>query len=133
MRRNHRPDCRLYEQYYCQQAGHGLPTFVGVPNYRGKGIGSLLAGLGRMVMPLLKSGGKTLLKEGLRSGADIARDVLGGQTVKTAFKRRANESGQRLLQRVVDGLAPSSAPAAPKRPRKKKRKTPQPKKRDIFD
>ena len=53
---------KLYEQYYCHQAGHGLPVFVEGRNYRRRGLGSLLVGIGRAIVPLLKSGGKALLK-----------------------------------------------------------------------
>lgn len=81
-----------------------------------------------MVMPLIKSGGKALLKEGVRSGANIAQDVLSGRNVKTALKRRANESGQRLFRQVVGGLA-----STPAKKKKKKRKTAKRRTKDIFD
>lgn len=43
------------------------------------GIGTFLAGLSRMVLPWLKTGGKTLLKEGLGTDLQIAQDALSGR------------------------------------------------------
>ena len=88
---------KLYDDYYGQQVGHGLPVFTGGRSYRGHGLGSLLAGLGRAVVPLLKRGGQALLKEGARTGLQIVSDVASGHRVGTALKRRSAEAGKRLL------------------------------------
>ena len=99
---------RLYEDYYVNQVGHGLPVFVGGGGgggggrrYRGHGFGSLLAGIGRAVVPLLKKGGKALLKEGARTGLRVAQDVMSGQRLGSALKQRARQSGKRLLTQVL--------------------------------
>ena len=94
---------RLYEDYYVNQVGHGLPVFVGGGGrrYRGHGFGSLLAGIGRAVVPLLKKGGKALLKEGARTGLRVAQDVMSGQRLGSALKQRAGQSGKRLLKQVL--------------------------------
>ena len=95
---------RLYEDYYVNQVGHGLPVFVGGGgrrSYRGHGFGSLLAGIGRAVVPLLKKGGKALLKEGARTGLRVAQDVMSGQRLGSALKQRAGQSGKRLLKQVL--------------------------------
>ena len=94
---------RLYEDYYVNQVGHGLPVFVGGGGrrYRGHGFGSLLAGIGRAVVPLLKKGGKALLKEGARTGLRVAQDVMSGQRLGSALKQRAGQSGKRLLTQVL--------------------------------
>ena len=107
-----RGSSRVYEDYYCAQAGHGLPVFVGGRNYRGRGLGSLLGGLGRAIVPLLKSGGKALLKEGAKTGMQVAHDVLSGQTIKGAMKQRAQEAGKRLFQQAVGRVTGRSAAAA---------------------
>lgn len=117
-----------YESYYCQQAGRGLPVFAGAPLYRGRGLGNVLAGLGRMVMPILKSGGKALLKEGVASGLKVAEDVLSGESVTSALKKRAGEAGKRLLRRVTDG-----ARGPPPKKRKKQARPKKKRKADIFD
>ena len=61
-------DGRLYEDYYRTQVGHSLPVFIGGKSMRGRGRGNLLGGLFRPVVPVLKSGGKALLKEGAKTG-----------------------------------------------------------------
>ena len=112
-----------YEDYYLQQAGTGLPVFAGVRSQRGHG---LLSGLARMVIPLLKQGGKTLLKEGVRTGAHILGDVMSGQNLQAAARQRVKQGGQRLLQQAAhsvlgaDGTLPSAShhhhPAPPGMP-----------------
>lgn len=92
---------KLYDDYYGQQVGHGLPVFTGGRSYRGHGLGSLLAGIGRAVVPLLKRGGQALLKEGARTGLQIVSDVASGHKVGSALKRRSAEAGKRLLHSVA--------------------------------
>ena len=95
---------KLYEDYYSSQVGHGLPVFVGGRNsIRGHGLGSLLAGIGRAVVPLLKRGGKVLLKEGARTGLQVAQDVMSGQRVGSALKQRSRQAGKRLLNQATGG------------------------------
>ena len=102
---------KLYEDYYVNQVGHGLPVFVGGGGrrlYRGHGFGSLLAGIGRAVVPLLKKGGKALLKEGARTGLRVAQDVMSGKRLGSALKQRAGQSGKRLLTQALSPSSPSS-------------------------
>ena len=80
MKTPYRPNPALYDAYYTTQVGHGLPVYVG--GLRGRGLGSILGGLLRTAVPLLKRGGKALLKEGIRSGLGVAQDVLSGQNIK---------------------------------------------------
>ena len=80
-------------------------------------MGNLLVGIARMVVPVLKRGGKTLLKEGLRAGVDILGDVVGGDGIKASAKRRLKQSGQRLLQSKL-----RQKPAPPGQPQAKKRR-----------
>ena len=94
---------KLYEDYYVNQVGHGLPVFTG-GGHRGHGFGNLLAGIGRAVVPLLKRGGKALLKEGARTGFRVAKDVLTGQRVGSSLKRRAGQAGARLLGQAVSSV-----------------------------
>lgn len=103
-----RPDQHVYDQYYGYQAGHGInfPVFVGGKNYqRGRGIGSLLSGIGRVIVPLLKQGGKAVLKAGLRTGIGAARDALEGRNVKEGFIKRGKTEGKRLLANAIDTVS----------------------------
>lgn len=90
-----------YEEYYLQQAGSGLPVYSGVRSQRGHG---LLSGLARMAIPLLKQSGKTLLKEGFRTGANILGDVLLGRNIKSAAQQRMKQGGQRLFQQATQSV-----------------------------
>lgn len=103
-----RPDQHVYDQYYGYQAGHGInfPVFVGGKNYqRGRGIGSLLSGIGRAIIPLIKQGGKAVLKAGLRTGIGAARDALEGRNVKQGFITRGKAEGKRLLANTIDSIS----------------------------
>lgn len=125
---------KLYDDYYSQQVGHGLPVFVGGRSYRGHGLGSLLAGIGRAVVPLLKRGGKALLKEGARTGLQIVSDVASGQRVGSSLKRRSAEAGKRLLHNAAN---PKRIKTARKSGRKQtgggRRKRKKPKKHSASD
>ena len=97
----YRGDQRSYDNYYSSQVGHGLPVFVGARVQRGHGLGNLFSGLIRAAMPLVKSGVKALGKQGLKTGMQIAGDVLGGQKPKQAVQRRAKQAGTRLVGQAL--------------------------------
>ena len=65
---HYKHDGRLYEDYYRTQVGHGLPVFIGgkiderAQTWKSTGRSFSLC------VPLLKSGGKALLKEGAKTG-----------------------------------------------------------------
>ena len=82
-----------YNDYYARQAGGALPYFAGAQYQRGHGLGSLFGGLLRSVMPLLKRGAVALGRGALKTGVRIAGDVLSGQNIKTAAKRRVTDAG----------------------------------------
>ena len=53
-------------------------------------------------MPLLKKGTKTLEREALKTGLNIARDVVQGRNIKQAAKSRLKSRGENLLQKAMD-------------------------------
>lgn len=120
------PCLKSHEDYFNNQSGKGLNVFRGVRHMRGNGLfGSLLRGLGRAFVPLLKSGGKAILKEGLNTGARVMSDVASGHNFKTSLKRRGREVGERLYERAVKKMrggsfATPSPPGEPARRKKKK-------------
>ena len=124
-----------YENYYLQQAGSGIPAYAGVPSQRGHGLGSILGGLFRGALPLLKNIGKTVGKQLLKSGLEVASDVVSGQKFKTSMKRRAREGASTLLgvqsgsgvQRKRSPLKSASSRKGVGRKRRKREITP-----DIF-
>ena len=120
----------LYEDYFLSQSGAGgINVFSGPRYMRGRGLGSILGGLGRVLLPLLKRGGRVLLKEGLRTGTDIVGDVLDGQNFKSSLKKRGREGGERIVHRAMKRMRGEGIMAAPpgqsiksRRSRKRKKK-----------
>ena len=105
---------QLYEDYFLSQSGAGSINVFSGPRYmRGKGFGRILGGLGRAILPLLKRGGRVLLKEGLRTGTQIASDVIGGQKFTSSLKKRGREAGDRMVQTVVKRMRGEGIMAAP--------------------
>ena len=126
-----------YNDYYARQAGGALPYFAGAQYQRGHGLGSLFGGLFRSAMPLIKRGAVALGKGALKTGVRIAGDVLSGQNIKTAAKRRVTDA-------VLSGLRVPPPPGKRiKRPsakttftavkRRRKRQTSKKREADIFD
>ena len=100
-------DAMNYNEYSAQQVGGALPYFAGARVQRGHGFGSLLGGLLRTVAPLIKRGALALGNRALKIGTQIAGDVLSGENIRTAAKRRTKTAGRDLLQSL---LATSSPP-----------------------
>lgn len=94
-------DRKIYEDYYTNQVGHGLPYYSGTQYQRGYGLGSIFASIGRAVLPLVKSGAKAVGKQVLRSGSQFAGDLIAGKNAKQAAVRRAKQAGSRLLTRIA--------------------------------
>lgn len=121
MRCKYQCNQKHFEDYYTTQVGHGLSVFTGPAHQKGYGIGNVLSGLTRTVVPLLK---KTLLKEGVRTGVNVATDVLRGQKLSTSVNRRGRETGQRLLNQAFNAVfSPRPSPPGRRSPLKRKRKT----------
>lgn len=110
---------KLYEDFYCNQSGHGLPVFVGGRSQRGHGLGSFFGGLGRMLLPFFKTGGKALLREGVGTGLRVAQDALAGRNVGDSFRNHAKEAGSRLLKGAVHHLADNQSGSGIRRKRRK--------------
>ena len=94
----------MYEDYYMQQSGSGLPIFVGGRGQRGHGLGSILSGFFRSAVPFLKRGLKFLGKQALRTGAEIATDVADGKDFAESTRQRV---GARVNQ-FMPSLIPQS-------------------------
>ena len=66
----------------------------------GHGFGSLPGGILITVAPLIKRGALVLGNRALKTGTQIAGDVLSGQNIRSAAKRRAKIAGNEFLHRV---------------------------------
>lgn len=103
-----------YDEYFDMQTGSGARTgyggishvYIGSPNQRGHGIGSFLGGLFRRIIPLLKQGARTVGKEALRSGINMATDIMdSGIHPREAFKTRLRESGENLKRKAEEKIS----------------------------
>jgi hypothetical protein len=106
MKPTHHHDTKAYHDYYIHQAGKRYPVFAGRRYQRGHGLGSIFGGLFKAAMPLLKKGAKTLGREVLKTGLDIAGDVVQGRNIKQAAQSRLKSTGQNLFQKAMDTVGP---------------------------
>jgi hypothetical protein len=83
-------------KYYVDQAGSGLGGFAGVRHQRGYGVFSKL--LSGTVLPALKF----LERKVLKSGTNVASDMLDGKDFKKALKTRLNETSREVVRTALD-------------------------------
>ena len=125
-----------YDDYYAQQVGGALPYFAGARVQRGHGFGSLFGGLLRSVAPLIKRGALALGNRALKTGAQIAGDILSGENIRTAAKRRTKTAGRDLLQSLLatppGKRVKRAAPSRQRRPVKRAAKRRRIAESDVF-
>jgi hypothetical protein len=71
----------------------------------------------------LKKSAKTLSREALKTGLNIAKDVVAGKNLKQVAKFRLKSTGQSLLQKAIIGVGPPGQPSI-KRAAKKAQTSP---------
>jgi len=119
----------MYEDYYSRQVGGQMPVFIGSRHQRGHGLGSVLGGLfRRFVIPFFRTHGKTLASDALKTGVDVAEDVLGGRTFKESVKKRVSEG----IKRTAQSLIRQSGSGVGRRRCKRRRRKIRPRSKDIF-
>ena len=125
-----------YDDYYAQQVGGALPYFAGARVQRGHRFGSLFGGLLRSVAPLIKRGALALGNRALKTGAQIAGDILSGENIRTAAKRRTKTAGRDLLQSLLatppGKRVKRAAPSRQRRPVKRAAKRRRIAESDVF-
>ncbi len=119
-RNAHCCDSKLYDDYYLRQVGSGLPAFTGARTQRGHGLGNIFSGLVRAAMPLVKSGVKALGKQGMKTGLQIAGDVLSGQKPKRTIRQRGKQAGQQLLHKALHQFITPPPPGKPHKRRQQR-------------
>ena len=94
----HPLDCKkLYEEYYLHQTGRGMAAFTGARYQRGHGLGNMLRSLTKFAMPFLKKGAKAVGKQAMKTGMNIAQEVMLGQNIKKAAKRHLSQGLTELM------------------------------------
>ncbi len=121
----------LYSDYYVNQAGGSLPVFQGSRGQRGHGFGSVLGGLFRNALPMLKRIGK----QALTTGAHIASDMLGGKNFSESAKARVRQGINTFLppEDVSEQTGSGGRRRAVKRRRAIKKRKSVKRLRDIFN
>jgi hypothetical protein len=105
----------------------------GAYHQRGRGLGSMFAGLARTVFPILKSLGKSIIsspttkeilksakKSAINAGLDLAADTLSGKNIKQSVKHRGSEAVKRVGNTVSQQIKRKREPTQ-RQPKKQKR------------
>ena len=94
----HPLECKkLYEEYYLNQTGRGMAAFTGAQYQRGHGLGNMLRSLTKFAIPFLKKGAKAVGKQAMKTGMNIAQEVMLGQNIKKAAKRHLSQGLTELV------------------------------------
>ena len=127
-------DRKVYEDYYLNQCGHGMPVFYGARMQRGHGLGSIFSGLFRSIFPMLKRVAPVIGKKALQTGIEIVSDVAAGQSLKESAKSRvSNALKEGISSFIQTENTQSGSGFRRKRKHSKKSKTSKKKKsKDIF-
>ena len=129
-----KPHCQktMYLDYYLNQAGGNSPAFVGARYQKGHGLGNMLKILTRFALPFLKKGAKSIGQQALKTGMDIAGDVMAGKKVKPVAKHHLSRGLKNLIKQHGKGeppgkragykrKAPSSKPVTSQKTKKRRR------------
>ena len=116
----------FYEQYYVNQSGSGIPVFYSALGQRGHGLGSKISGFFRRAFPFIFSGAKALGRQALKTGVNIANDVIDGKSLKESAGAHIPDG---IKSFVSSNFGQSGSGKRKKRTSKQKTKR---RKKDIF-
>jgi hypothetical protein len=88
---------------YLVQSGGGGGFYVGRPYQRGAGIGAVLGGIFRFLLPVLKGVGRELGREGLAVGSKVLGEVAQGKALRDSLIEGTADG----LRNVIDRTKPS--------------------------
>jgi hypothetical protein len=93
-----------WDSFFTQQVGHGA-HFVGYDYpQRGAGLGSILNGLLRYLIPLGKTAARAVGREGLATGSRVIGGVLEGRDFKESLKRESRRGLKNLVNKAADRM-----------------------------
>ena len=113
------------------QYGLGMNAFHGARVQKGYGLGSILGGLVRRALPYLWTGAKHAGKMALKTGVDVANDVMDGQDIKSSVKARTRQAGKRLANKMTSSVLAKVGALQAGRGKKKKIVKKRPRKNKI--
>ena len=143
---SHNDDVTRYYNLYSKGQTGGMPVFSGRRRQCGHGIGNVLGSLLRRVVGFVGSRGLDFIKQNrqaavkniIRTGLDIAKDVTGGKKVKEALRTRIPQGIKQTaseLQFQLGAQKPREQQQQQQQRKRKRRpvlKQKKKKKKDIF-
>jgi len=112
------------------QSGNGMPVFVGGRGQAGHGLGSMLSSLFRSAFPMIKRGLATFGKHALKTGLEIADDMVQGESFKNSATKRVPDGIKRFATSA--NFINQSGSGRVKRSRRVKRKVKRRRHNDVF-
>ncbi|GBO35042.1 hypothetical protein AVEN_102931-1 [Araneus ventricosus] len=127
-----------FQEHYTNHKVSGNPYHEGVSFQKGYGLGGIFRRLSRATLPFLVKGRKALGKEALVTGTNVINDVVSGEDIKIAAKRRSKEAGKNLARKAIGQVQSMMGRRRHKRKRKQQKRIISSKVRktigrDIFD
>lgn len=116
---NFDPDKIDWRPFFTQSQVGGA-YFQGKPYMRGTGIGALFSSLYRFLLPIAKSVGKEVGREGLAVGSRILSDVAKGENAKSVINTHTREGIRNLVAKANDKLQKGSGQTKKKIAKKQK-------------
>lgn len=100
------PDSVDWSAHFREMQTGGNAYFSGTPYQRGAGIGSVFGSLFRYLIPMLKTFGKEIGREGLSVGSRVLNDLAAGTDVRNAVVNNASDGLRNILAQhnVDEGL-----------------------------
>lgn len=96
---------KYYKFYALQASGGGsYAHFEPLRRQRGRGLGDLLAGLFRRVLPYISGGLKSIGGEVLETTAGLIKDHLKGRDMAASLEERVGSAGSRLGEQAATAL-----------------------------
>ena len=119
--------------YLVQQGrGYQLTPFIGRRHQRGYGLGNIISGLFRTIIPLvkpvMKSAAKSIGRRMLKGGVNVARNMAKGESLKKALKREGAQGMSDLSSSAMSYMARSTGKTPTKKRRLNNKKS-----QDIFN
>lgn len=93
-----------YADYFENQCGAGMNVYHGSKFQRGYGLASFLRNMWRLAVPIFKSGGRSLVQEGLTGGLNFANDLMQRKNARQSFENRLKEASSNLQRKAEEKL-----------------------------
>lgn len=112
------PDSVDWSEFFEKQVG-GSFYFEGIPYQRGGGLGSIFSSLYRFLLPIGKSIGRELGKEGLEAGSRLLNRLSTGEDLKNSLINESQQGLKNVIDRVYEERKKKSQQGTGKAKRKK--------------